>query len=96
MKRPCRQPDGLYHIKGKTYKQLLGSREQVMNGTAFKTEGLLQKADLVMNRWGRIVSLKKHKTSKRHNRLHEYGFYNKKGKFGAIRRTARKSRKNMQ
>ena len=90
MKRPCRQADGLYHIKGRTYKMLIGSRQQVFHGTAFKTEGLLQKSDLIMNRWGRIVSRKKHSTAKKHNRLHEHGFFNKKGKFGFVRRTIRR------
>jgi len=89
MKRPTRQADGLYHIKGRTYKMLKGSRQQVYHGTAFKTEGELVKSDLVMNRWGRIVSRKKHVTAKRHNRLHEHGFYNKKGQFGFVRRTIR-------
>ena len=43
MKRPVRSSDGLYHIKGKTYKAVRGSRAQVWNGTAYKTEGGLLK-----------------------------------------------------
>ena len=39
MKRPVRQSDGLFHLNGKTFKELYGSRQQVWNGTAFKTAG---------------------------------------------------------
>jgi hypothetical protein len=85
MKRPVRAEDGTYTIKGKKYKELFGSREQVMNGTAYKTEGLLTKEDLVMNKWGRIVSVKKHKTAKKEMRLEKYGYGAKKGKFGYVK-----------
>ena len=61
MKRPVRDPVKLtYTIKGVEYKELFGSREQVWNGTAYKTTGGLRKEDLLMNKWGRIVSLNKH------------------------------------
>ena len=89
MKRPDRQPDGLYHIKGRTYKELFGSREQVWNGTAFKTEGLLTRDQLVQNKWGRIVSKTKHVTSKRKNNLAKHGYFATKGKFGYTRRKPR-------
>ena len=59
MKRPVRQNDGLFHLEGKTFKQLFGSREQVFNGTAYKTTGCLTKKNLHYNKRGRIVSLKK-------------------------------------
>jgi len=90
MKRPVRAADGTYTIDGKKYKELFGSREQVMNGTAYKTEGLLTIHDLVMNKWGRIVSVKKHKTAKKEMRLEKYGYGAKKGKFGYVKM----SRKN--
>ena len=86
--------DGLYHIKGKTYKVLRGSRAQVWNGTAYKTEGSLLKGDLVKSH-GRIVSALKHKTAKKEMRLQKYGFFAKKGKFGYVKKSAsRKSRKS--
>jgi len=44
----------------KTLRQ--GSRRQVWNGSAEKTPGGLTKDNLVKNRYGRIVSLKKHHT----------------------------------
>ena len=89
MKKPTRQSDGLYHVHGKTYKVLIGSRHQVWNGTAFKTEGQLTKSDLMMNKWGRIVSRKKHATAKKENRLRKYGYTARKGKFGAIKINAK-------
>jgi hypothetical protein len=95
MKRPVRsEVDGTYTIKGKKYKELFGSREQVMNGTAYKTEGLLIKDDLMMNKWGRIVSRKKYKTAKKEMRLEKYGYGAKKGKFGYVKMGTRKNRSN--
>lgn len=65
MKRPERQSDGQYHISGRTYKNLIGSRQQVWNRTTYKTEGQLHRSDLIMNKWGRIVSKNKHNTAKK-------------------------------
>ena len=93
MKKPYRQADGFYHVDGKKYKTLFGSREQVMNGTVNKTTGGLTKADLVMNKWGRIVSAKKFKTAKKEMRLQKHGFFAKKGKFGAVTRKMKRGGK---
>ena len=92
-KRPHRSEDGTYHINGKKYKELFGSRQQVVNGTAYKTAGELTKSHLMMNKWGRIVSRKKHASAKKEKRLLKYGYTAKKGKFGAVKVAARKSRK---
>ena len=92
MKRPVRASDGHYHINGKSYKELFGSRIQVWNGTAYKTEGLLTKKDLIMNKHRRIVSIKKHKTAKKEKRLEKAGYFTRKGTFGAIKEGSRKSR----
>lgn len=89
MKKPLRQSDGLYHVRGKTYKQLAGSRASVFHGGAYKTTGGLTKDDLVMNNSGHIVSKKKHITAKREKRLEKYGYYAKKGKFGAVRKNGK-------
>ncbi len=98
MKRPVRQPDGNYYIKGKKYPELFGSREQVWNGTAYKTEGLLTKDQLMMNKWGRIVSVNKYESSKKEMRLVKHGYTAKKGKFGAVRtgKKMRKTQKNQE
>jgi len=41
------------------HMKAIGSRAQVMHGTADHTAGGLKKGDLKMNKWGRIVSRKK-------------------------------------
>ena len=69
MKRPHRSTDGHYHIDGKKFKELFGSRIQVWNGTAYKTECNLTRKNLMMNKHNRIVSAKKHKTAKKEKRL---------------------------
>jgi hypothetical protein len=89
MKKPYRQSDGFYHVDGKKYKTLMGSREKVMNGTVHKTTGGLTRKDLVMNKWGRIVSANKYKTAKKEMRLQKHGFFAEKGKFGAVTRKVR-------
>ena len=87
---------GTYSIHGHNYHHVTGSRHQVMNGTAYKTKGDLKKHDLMMNKWGRIVSRKKHLTAKREKRLQKHGFFAKKGKFGFVKRdgATRKHRKS--
>jgi hypothetical protein len=94
MKRPVRSEDGTYTVKGKKYKELFGSREQVHNGTAYKTKAGLTNDDILMNKWGRLVSAKKHKTAKKEMRLEKYGYTAKKGKFGYVKKsTTRKQKK---
>ena len=95
MKRPVRNEDGTYHLDGQKFKELFGSRQQVMNGTAYKTSGNLQKSDLMMNKWGRIVSAKKHRTAKKEKRLQKYGYFAEKGKFGYVKKQTRKNRKSV-
>lgn len=95
MKRPVRHEDGTYHIDGHKYKMLIGSRTQVHNKTAYKTEGGLTNDKLMMNKWGRIVSLVKHRTAKKEKRLEKAGYFAKKGKFGYVKKTVRKSGKAM-
>jgi MSV199 domain len=77
MAQKCRKyqklKDGLYHIDGNTYPVLTGTREQVFNGHAYRTSGLLIKSDLVVGgrRNDKIVSANKCIASKIHNRLHK-------------------------
>ena len=78
----------------------VGSRAAVWHGNANHTSGGLTKKQLMMNKWGRIVSRKKHATAKREKRLEKAGFFAKKGKFGIVKneesgtRKKRASRKN--
>ena len=93
MKRPVRNPvTGTYTIKDIEYKELFGSREQVWNDTAYKTSGGLTKDQLIMNKWGRIVSLKKNTTAKKEKRLEQHGYFANKGKFGYVKKGTRKSK----
>lgn len=85
VKRRQRQSDGLYHIKGHKFKLLRGTRAQVWHGTAHKTQGGLEKHQLLMNKHGRIVSRKKHNTAKKEKRLLKHGYGVKPGVFGAVR-----------
>jgi hypothetical protein len=92
MKRHDKGPDGLYHVQGKSYPQLEGSRAQVWHGTAYKTSGGLTKNHLMMNKHGRIVSKRKHSTAKREKRLEKAGYKTRKGVFGAVKTNGRKTR----
>lgn len=85
VKRTDRNDDGFYHVNGKKYEMLEGSRAQVWHGTAYKTPGGLTKTQLIFNKHGRIVSAKKHATAKKENRLRKYGYTARKGKFGAVK-----------
>lgn len=73
-------------------QQNIGSRAQVFNGSAKKTSGGLRKNNLLKNKWGRIVSAKKHHTAKREKRLEKHGFTARKGRFGAVRIMSKSSR----
>jgi hypothetical protein len=60
----------------------VGSRAQVMHGTAHHTSGGLTKRDLKYNKWGRIVSKKRSTLAKKTRRLEKAGYKATKGKFG--------------
>ena len=96
MKRVDKKPDGKYHVKGKSFDMLVGSRAQVWHGTAYKTSGGLTKNDLMMNKHGRIVSRAKSATAKKEKRLEKAGYFTKKGTFGAIQKKgkSKKSKKS--
>ncbi len=82
-------------INGKEYKSLVGSKAEVMHGTAYKTsygktknEGgtSLTKKNLKYNKQGRIVSISKSVAAKKNNGLKNWAKENdlvlKKGTFG--------------
>ena len=81
-----RSEDGTYHIYGKQYNELVGSRAQVWNRTAYKTSGNLTRRNLMRNKWGRIVSAAKHRTAKKEKRLEKNGYFAKKGEFGVVKK----------
>jgi hypothetical protein len=82
--------DGKYHIKGKMYDLLVGSRAQVMHETAYKTTGGLVMSDLKYNKNRDIVSRKKSMTAKNDKRLEKAGYKPKKGVFVLMRKSMRK------
>jgi hypothetical protein len=86
--------DGMYHIRGKKFEMLCGSRAQVWHHTAYKTSGGLTRDHLIQNKSGRIVSKKKHGTAKREKRLVKAGYGTRKGKFGYVKLHSKKSRKH--
>ncbi len=97
-----RGSNGKYNIGGKTFNMLVGSRAQVMNGTAYKTTygavkpkgDALTKSHLKYNKNGRIVSkTKSSKKGKLLAQLRRAGYTTKKGKFGAVKINGRKTRK---
>jgi hypothetical protein len=73
-------------------EKTFGSRAEVFHGTAKKTTGGLTKKDLMKNKHGEIVSRKKHLTAKREKRLEKHGYFAKKGKFGYVKKEARKTK----
>ena len=70
----------------KAYKLLIGSRAQVMHGTAKKTGGGLRKKDLKYNKYGKIVSKRASKSAKKCNNLVNAGYVTQKGSFGVIKK----------
>ena len=63
-------------------KQTIGTRYQVMNGTAKKTSGGLTKSQLKYNKQGKIVSKKASALAKKNNRLVKAGYKTQKGQVG--------------
>ena len=92
-KKVTKAADGMYHVKGKKFQVLIGSRAQVWHGTAYKTAGGLTRSDLHMNKHGRIVSRKKHATAKAERRLEKHGFFTRKGHFGAVRKEGKSKKR---
>ena len=70
----------------KEYKLRVGSRAQVMHGTAKMTGGGLKKKQLKYNKHGKIVSRKASKAAKKTKNLQKAGYFTKKGQFGAYRK----------
>ena len=59
LKRRDKGDDGLFHIDGRVYKLLEGTRADVWECNAYQTAGGLTKKDLLVNKDGKIVSKSK-------------------------------------
>ena len=76
------------------HKKTVGSKAEVFHGTAKHTSGGLHKKDLVKNKAGRIVSRKKMAAGKKAiKRLFAAGYKPTKGKFTAMRKGMRTTRR---
>ena len=64
-----RNKDGGYTVDGNIYETLTGSRTNVFEGKSFKTTGGLTKSDLIINKYGKILSRNKSISGKINNRL---------------------------
>ena len=89
-KRHHKASDGQFHIHGHKYGRLIGSRAEVMHGTAYKTSGGLKKRELKYNKHGKIVSRAKSAKGKTLlKRLTDKGYHTRKGKFGYVKKSAK-------
>ena len=68
------------------HKYKIGSRAQVMHGTAKMTGGRLTKRQLKYNKRGKIVSRKASRLAKKNNKLVKAGYITKKGIFGTVKK----------
>ena len=64
IRRFQKNKDGMYDIDNHTYQLLSGTREQVWDDVAYRTEGGLIKSDFIMNSMNKIVSKSKSILSK--------------------------------
>lgn len=81
-------------MEGAGHDMAIGTRAQVMHGTAHHTSGGLTKRELKYNKWGRIVSAKKSQMAKKDKRLEKAGYKTQKGKFGAVKVDKKTRRKH--
>jgi len=72
MERAIKQEDGFYYFPEGVFSQLFGTRQEVWEGIAYKTVGLLKKKDLMIGAEGDIVSKRKAVTAAADNRLMTY------------------------
>ena len=72
LRRKTKAKDGFFHVEGKQYTLLTGTREEVWNDVAYHTPGGLTKTDLMIGNDGKIVSKVKCISSKLNNHLGNY------------------------
>jgi hypothetical protein len=71
-KKHMKNKEGVYTIDGQTYAKNEGTRQEVWDGCAYQTSGLLRKHDLVLNTHGKLVSKKKCLSAATQNHLDAY------------------------
>ena len=95
IQRHLRHADGKFHINGKTFDTLVGSRAQVWHNTVYRTSGYLTKKNLLKNKHGNIVSRLKHVEAKKNNRLAKAGYKPIKGMFVLMNKSMKHMNKNL-
>jgi hypothetical protein len=78
---------------GGSKMKTVGTRAEVMHGTAKHTSGGLTKKDLKYNKHGRIVSVKMSNRAKKEKRLERAGFKPKVGVFKLFKKSDGKKTK---
>ena len=68
-KKHIRNKQGTYTIAGQDYQKNEGTRQEVWDGIAYQTSGLLHKQDLILNKEGKLVSKKKSISSALQNNI---------------------------
>jgi hypothetical protein len=71
-KKNMKNKQGVYIIAGQEYQKNEGTRQEVWDGIAYQTTGLLHKHDLILNKDGKIVSKKKCIAGATQNHLGDY------------------------
>ena len=71
-KKNMKNKQGTYLIAGQEYQKNEGTRQEVWDGIAYQTSGVLHKHDLIMNKDGKLVSKKKCITASLQNHLEDY------------------------
>ena len=71
-KKNMKNKQGVYVIAGQAYQKNEGTRQEVWDGIAYQTTGLLHKHDLILNKDGKIVSKKKCIAGATQNHLGDY------------------------
>lgn len=79
--------------QGGSKMKTIGTRAEVIHGTAKKTSGGLTKKDLKYNKHGRIVSVKMSNRAKKEKRLERAGFKAKSGVFKLFKKSDGKKAK---
>ena len=71
-KKNMRNKQGTYTIAGQDYQKNEGTRQEVWDGIAYQTSGLLKKHDLILNKNGKLISKKKCILAAEQNHLETY------------------------
>ena len=71
-KKNMKNKQGVYCIDGLTYLKNEGTRQEVWDGVAYQTTGLIRKHDLILNKNGKLVSKKKCILAALQNHLETY------------------------